>query len=91
MTIIESVLSGVVQGLTEFLPISSSGHLVLLHNFFGLSEPNMFFDICLHVSTLLAVILFFGKDIISLVKEKRVDWLFFIIIGSLSIKKKFYF
>lgn len=57
---------GLVQGLTEFLPVSSSGHLVLLQQLFGLSEPEIFFNICLHVGTLMAVVLYFRKDIFSL-------------------------
>ena len=82
MDFITAILFGVVQGLTEFLPISSSGHLVMLHKAFGFSESNMVFDIALHVGTLFAVVLFFSGDIVRLVKEKRIDWLFFIIIGT---------
>jgi undecaprenyl-diphosphatase len=57
---------GIVQGLTEFLPVSSSGHLVLLQDFFGLKEPELLFDICLHMGTLLAVVAVFYKDIFEL-------------------------
>jgi undecaprenyl-diphosphatase len=59
---------GFIQGLTEFLPVSSSGHLVLFQRFFGLLEPELFFDICLHVGTLGAVCLFFRRDIAALIK-----------------------
>ncbi|MFQ5952134.1 MAG: undecaprenyl-diphosphate phosphatase [Candidatus Omnitrophota bacterium] len=82
MTITEALIAGVVQGLTEFLPVSSSGHLVLVHRFFGLSEASIFFDICLHVGTLAAVVLYFRKDILSLVRERRADWLLYIAIGT---------
>ena len=82
MTITEALISGIVQGITEFLPISSSGHLVLIHRFFKLTEPNIFFDICLHVGTLMAVILYFGKDILRLVREKRAEWLVYLAIGT---------
>lgn len=82
MSITEALISGVVQGLTEFMPVSSSGHLVLVHKFFGLSEPSIFFDICLHVGTLMAVLIYFGKDILSMIREKRTDWLLFIAIGT---------
>lgn len=59
-----AALFGIVQGITEFLPISSSGHLVLLHHFFKIPiENEMAFDVALHFSTLLAVVYFFRKDI----------------------------
>ncbi len=82
MTTTEALISGIVQGVTEFLPVSSSGHLVLLHRFFGLSEPGIFFDICLHVATLMAVILYFGKDIRNLVKQRNTRWLFCVALGT---------
>ena len=58
-----AIVLGVVQGLTEFLPISSSGHLVLFQNIFGFNEPEVFFDICLHVGTLGAVCMVFFHQI----------------------------
>ena len=58
-----AIVLGVVQGLTEFLPVSSSGHLVLFQNLFGLKEPELFFDVSLHVGTLAAICVFFFKDI----------------------------
>ncbi len=63
---IEAVVLGIVQGLAEFLPVSSSGHLVLLQHLFGLTEPELLFDICLHVGTLVAVVAVFYKDIAAL-------------------------
>lgn len=60
---IQAVLLGGIQGLTEFLPVSSSGHLVLLQNLFGLKEPQVLFDIGLHVGTLLAVAVVFFSEI----------------------------
>jgi len=54
-----------VQGLTEFLPVSSSGHLVVLQHFFGITEPQLFLDIVLHVGTLGAVVLFLRKEILK--------------------------
>ena len=70
MTLIEAVASGVVQGLTEFLPVSSSGHLVILHGLFGVSEPAIFFDICLHGATLAAVVYFFRAEIAGIIKAR---------------------
>ncbi|MFH1846254.1 MAG: undecaprenyl-diphosphate phosphatase [Candidatus Omnitrophota bacterium] len=82
MTIREALISGVVQGITEFLPVSSSGHLVLVHNFFGFTEPNMFFDICLHVATLMVVIIYFGRDIYSLIRDKNIFLLKCVTVGT---------
>jgi len=62
-----SAIFGIIQGITEFLPISSSGHLIILHNFITLPISNeMAFDVILHFGSLLAVIYFFRKDIASL-------------------------
>jgi undecaprenyl-diphosphatase len=63
MQVHEAALLGVIQGLTEFLPVSSSGHLVLFQNLFGLPEPEIYFDISVHVGTLIAVCVFFLKDL----------------------------
>ncbi len=60
---IQAVVLGVVQGLTEFLPVSSSGHLVLGQHLFGLTEPELLFDISLHIGTLLAVLVVFAREI----------------------------
>lgn len=59
----QGIILGAIQGLTEFLPISSSGHLVLSQNLLGLNEPELFFDICLHLGTLLAISIFFFQDL----------------------------
>lgn len=67
MTPFQAFILGVIQGLTEFLPISSSGHLVLSQRLFGLREPELFFDISVHLGTLIAVIIFFQKDIRSII------------------------
>lgn len=62
MTLLQAVAYGLVQGLGEFLPISSSAHLVLLPWLFGWSDPGLTFDIALHVGTLIAVVGYFWKD-----------------------------
>ncbi len=70
MTIWEAILQGIVQGLTEFLPISSSGHLSVVQHFFGINgESGILFSILLHVATLLAVFIAFRKLICELVME----------------------
>lgn len=59
----ESITLGIVQGLTEFLPVSSSGHLVLFQTLFGLTEPALLFDVCVHVGTLVAVAAVFRREL----------------------------
>ncbi|MFM2340306.1 MAG: hypothetical protein RLZZ360_942 [Candidatus Parcubacteria bacterium] len=63
MTLIESIVLGLLQGITEFLPISSSGHLVLAHDFLGvIGEGSLAFDAVLHLATATAVLIYFKKD-----------------------------
>jgi undecaprenyl-diphosphatase len=61
-----AIALGIIQGITEFLPVSSSGHLVLLQNVFGMTEPELLLDIWLHVGTLTAVFVVFFKEIVSI-------------------------
>ena len=64
MDIFSAALLGLVQGLTEFLPVSSSGHLAIAQHFLpGFEQPGLLFDVLLHAATTLAVIIFFRKDI----------------------------
>ena len=70
MTIIDAIIQGVVQGLTEFLPVSSSGHLAITQHITGVAgESNLFFNVMLHVGTLVAVAAFYHKLFWSLIKE----------------------
>ena len=88
MNFIQAILMGIVQGLSEFLPISSSAHLVFTSNFYKVfkgieivqtSNEEVFFDIMVHLGTLIAVMIFFRKDIINILKAmhnafKTKDW-----------------
>lgn len=70
MSILEAIIQGIVQGLTEFLPVSSSGHLAITQHILGeTGESNLFFNVMLHVGTLVAVVAFYYKLIFSLIKE----------------------
>ena len=69
MGILNAVILGIVQGLTEFLPVSSSGHLVLLQKIFGISEPSLFFDTMVHAGTLLAVFAVLWQDIWAILRR----------------------
>ena len=76
MTWIEAITLGIVQGLTEFLPVSSSGHLVLFQHLFGFKEPELLFDISVHMGTLVAVIVVFFRELIILLKTFfQLPWL----------------
>lgn len=67
MGIIEALIMGLVQGLTEFLPVSSSGHLVIAKQLLGgIKQPGILFEIMLHFGTLLAVLVYFRKEIASI-------------------------
>lgn len=66
LRIVYSILFGAIQGLTEFLPISSSGHLLILHQIFNIQIDSLAFDVALHFGTLLALLLFFRKIIYQL-------------------------
>jgi undecaprenyl-diphosphatase len=77
MNLIQAILLGIVQGVTEFLPISSSGHLVLMQKIFGITEPTLIFDTSVHLGTLFAVFVVFKDDIIGLLKKpfQKLTWL----------------
>ena len=64
---LESIILGLLQGLAEFLPISSSGHLVIGHELLGMNEAGMFFDIMLHAGTLLSIFVVFHKKITDII------------------------
>lgn len=68
MTIFQAIVYGIIQGLGEFLPISSSAHLVVAPWLFGWKDPGLSFDVALHLGTLVAVVLFFWKDWMDLIK-----------------------
>lgn len=69
MKLIEAVILGVVQGLTEFLPVSSSGHLVFFQHLFGVKDSVVAFDVAVHWGTALAVLIYFGQDFIRLIQQ----------------------
>ena len=68
MDILSAIVQGIIQGLTEFLPVSSSGHLTITQHLFGMQEDNLFFSVMLHIGTLAAVIAVYVKLIAGLLK-----------------------
>ena len=69
MNHMETIFLGIVQGLTEFLPVSSSGHLVIFEKLLGLKEPEILLDVSLHLGTLIAVCIYFRTDLVHMVAE----------------------
>jgi undecaprenyl-diphosphatase len=96
LTVLEALILGVVQGVTEFLPVSSSAHLVLVPEFFGIPAPTVAFDVLLHLATLIAVVGYFFADVkkmvISVIAPRRMErqevkhwrrFLAWLVIGSI--------
>jgi undecaprenyl-diphosphatase len=87
MSLIEAIIFGIVQGITEFLPISSTAHIIITQMLLGYSFPGFGFEIFLHLASILAVIIYFRKDLVEVIvgsfsffgnrsKENRVQFLF---------------
>ncbi|PLX24826.1 hypothetical protein C0580_04130 [Candidatus Parcubacteria bacterium] len=90
MNILESVFLSIVQGISEWLPISSSGHLVLFESWLQV-EANLSFDVFLHIASLVVILFFFRKEIVEIVKlgltkqgkdNPRKHWLWYIALSS---------
>jgi len=79
---LKAAVLGLVQGLTEFLPISSSGHLALAQHLLGFKEPQLFFDVMLHLGTLIAVLAVFHRDVADLLRGRDMRTLIGIAIGT---------
>ncbi|BAB05240.1 undecaprenyl-diphosphate phosphatase [Halalkalibacterium halodurans] len=91
MSIIEAIIIGIVQGITEFLPISSTAHIVITQFLFDYTFPGFGFEIFLHIASILAVILYFRKDLLQVIvgffsyfkdksEENRIQFMFAIYI-----------
>jgi undecaprenyl-diphosphatase len=83
MNVLEAVLLGAVQGLTEFLPVSSSGHLVLFQKILGISAPALFFDTLVHGGTLAAVFVVLWPDIWAILRRPVQPLTGYLILGTL--------
>ena len=80
---IEILILSLIQGVSEFLPISSLAHLVLVSKYYAFINQNLLIDICLHLGSLLAIIIYFGNDLFNFIKNK--NFLIKILIGTLPI------
>ena len=81
--IIEILILSIVQGISEFLPISSSAHLILVSNLYNLKNSSLLIDISLHLGSLLAIVFYFRKDLFNLKENKKLLQL--ILIGSIPL------
>ena len=85
MSILQAIILGIVQGIAEFIPISSSGHLVLLHQVFGIEEGAFTFDIIVHLGTLVAIVVYFWADIVALIKKPLSKLTGLLVIGTIPV------
>ena len=83
MNVFEAIILGTIQGITEFLPVSSSGHLVLLQKIFGISEPALIFDTAVHGGTLLAVVVVLRQDIWNILRRIIQPLTLYLIIATI--------
>jgi len=85
MNWLQALILGIVQGITEFLPISSKGHLAICSSFCGLDNPEnaMAFVVFLHFCSLLAIVVVFSKEILQIFTAKRINIILWIIIGTI--------
>ena len=83
MTPIDALILGLVQGLTEFLPVSSSAHLVMGEELLGVNEPGVAFDVLVHGGTLLAVLVYFRRRIVQLLRERSWGYASKIVVGTI--------
>ena len=80
---VEILILSLVQGISEFLPVSSIAHLVLVEKYYAFNNQNLLIDICLHLGSLLAIIIYFRNDLFSFIKNR--NFLIKILIGTLPI------
>ena len=80
---VEILILSIIQGVSEFLPVSSAAHLVLVSNYYSFTSQNLLIDICLHLGSLLAITFYFRKDFFDLIKN--INFLIKILVGTIPI------
>jgi len=86
---IEILILSTIQGISEFLPVSSAAHLVLISKYYAFNNQNLLIDICLHLGSLLAIITYFGKELLNYLKDK--NFLIKILLATIPIVPVGYF
>ena len=92
---IEVLILAIIQGITEFLPVSSSSHLILISNYINFNNQNLSIDVSLHIGSFLAVITYFFKDIINFFKDKKLFYKILLssfpvmVVGYILVKYNF--
>ena len=80
---VEILILSAIQGISEFLPVSSAAHLVLVSKYYAFANQNLLIDICLHLGSLIAIIFYFRKDLFNFIKNK--NFLIRILVGTIPI------
>ena len=80
---VEILILSAIQGISEFLPVSSAAHLVLVSKYYAFTNQSLLIDICLHLGSLIAIIVYFGNDLFHFIKNKK--FLIKILIGTIPI------
>ena len=80
---VEILILSAIQGISEFLPVSSAAHLVLVSKYYAFANQNLLIDICLHLGSLIAIIFYFRKDLFNFIKNK--NFLIKILVGTIPI------
>ena len=97
MTLLEAVILGIIQGMTEFLPISSSGHLVLAQHFMDINESGVLLEVILHMGTLAAILIYYWDELTNLVKDlingvaEAKTYVLYIAVATVQHRQQFYF
>ena len=87
MDFVQILILSIIQGITEFLPISSQSHLILTSKLLGMSDQGLSFDIALHAGSLIAILIYYRKEVTKImsISDEGIQYLKLIIIGSIPL------
>ena len=84
MNLLQIIVLSIVQGLTEFLPVSSSGHLILFSKFTDFADQGQAMDVALHIGSIMAVILYFWRDILDMMSLRNLRLMMHLLVATLK-------